>query len=280
MRFGLHVPIFEPYSDAETLVGLAVAAERHGWDGLFVWDHLWFPGSLPTADPWIALAAIAQATESIELGPLVTPLPRRRPWKLARETVTLDRLSHGRLVLGVGLGVARDFELFGESGDARSRGDATDEAVALLRAFWSQQPVEHHGGHFTVRRDADETVAFRPGPHGRDAIPMWGAARLGSPERPFRRAATLDGVAPVPDRDDPVRAVTPERLRSVVERVARHRESLEGFEVVAIDTAARDDGPAAYADAGATWFLEDLHPDLCSLERAEEIVAAGPPSPS
>jgi alkanesulfonate monooxygenase SsuD/methylene tetrahydromethanopterin reductase-like flavin-dependent oxidoreductase (luciferase family) len=277
VRFGIHLPIFEPYGEPATLVDLAVLAERSGWDGVFVWDHLWFPGSPATADPWIALAAIASATSSVTLGPLVTPLARRRPWKLARETATLDRLSSGRLVLGVGLGVPRDYELFGEPVDGRARGDATDEAIELLRAFWSERTVEHAGARFTVRAEGDEQPAFRPGPHGGRAIPLWAAARLGSPERPFRRAAGLDGVAPVPASSDPASAVTADQLAEVVERVARHRPSLDGFEVVAIASSAGGESPSAYERAGATWFVEDLHPRWGGLERAREIVAAGPP---
>ena len=211
------------------------------------------------------------------LGPLVTPLARRRPWKLARETATLDRLSSGRLVLGVGLGVPRDYELFGEPADARARGDATDEAIDLLRAFWSERPVEHAGAHFTVRADGDERPAFRPGPYAGRAIPMWAAARLGSPERPFRRAASLDGIAPVPASSDPASTVTAEQLAAVVERVARHRGSLERFEVVAIASSAAGHSPSAYERAGATWFVEDLHPRWGGLENARALVAAGPP---
>lgn len=277
MRFGIHLPIFEPYAEPATLVEFAVAAEGSGWDGVFVWDHVWFPGSPATADPWIALAAIAQATSSVTLGPLVTPLARRRPWKLARETATLDRLSAGRLVLGVGLGVPRDYELFGEPVDARARGDATDEAIELLRELWSERPVQYAGAHFTVRADGEEKPAFRPGPHGGREIPLWAAARLGSPERPFRRAAALDGVAPVPASSDPESAVTPEQLAAVVERVARHRPSLDGFEVVAIASSSGGHSPSAFASAGATWFVEDLHPRWGPLERARELVAAGPP---
>jgi alkanesulfonate monooxygenase SsuD/methylene tetrahydromethanopterin reductase-like flavin-dependent oxidoreductase (luciferase family) len=280
VRFGIHVPVFGPYAEPGMVVELAVEAERRGWEGVFVWDHLWFPGSPPTADPWILLAAVAQATSSVVLGPLVTPLPRRRPWKLARETVTLDRLSQGRLVLGVGLGVDRDYELFGERSDARARGDATDEAIALLRAFWSQGPVEHEGARFTVRRDGEEAVAFRPGPHGRASIPLWGAARTGSAGRPFRRAAGLDGLAPVPDRADPRSSVTPEQLGEMAARVARHRGSLDGFDVVAIANAARDGGPEAYARAGATWFVEDLNAVPGGLEAARALVAGGPPRPT
>jgi alkanesulfonate monooxygenase SsuD/methylene tetrahydromethanopterin reductase-like flavin-dependent oxidoreductase (luciferase family) len=277
MRFGVHVPIFGPFGEPEAVVDLAVAAETRGWDGFFLWDHVWFPGSPPTTDPTVLLAAVAQATERIVLGPLVTPLARRRAVKLARETVALDRLSRGRLVLGVGLGVPRDYGLFGEDPDPRRRGDVTDETVAALRRLWSQEPVALAGEHVVVGRDGDEPVAFRPGPYGRAAIPMWGAARVGSPPRPFRRAAALDGVCPVPDRYDARGGVTPEQLRSVVERVGRHRSSLEGYDVAVIGHAGGPGDVAPFEAAGATWFLCDLHPDLGGLAYARDVVAQGPP---
>src|SRR3954471_11345867 len=114
MKHGVHLPIFGPFGEPQTLVELAVLAEDNGWDGVFVWDHIWFPESPPTADPIVALAAIAQATSHVTIGPLATPLARRRSAKLARETASLDRLSDGRFLLGVGLGVPRDYELFGD----------------------------------------------------------------------------------------------------------------------------------------------------------------------
>ena len=221
MRFGLHVPIFGPFGEPEVVVALAAEAERRGWDGFFLWDHVWFPGSPPTADPTVLLAAVAQATERLVLGPL--------------------RADHAG-----GRGPCPRASARPESGPERR---------------------EHLG---------DERVAFRPGPFERAAIPMWGAARVGSPQRPFRRAAGLDGVCPVPDRYDPRGGVTPEQLRSVVERVGRHRPSLEGYDVAVIGNAGGAAGVAPFAAAGATWFLADLHPELGGLEHAQDVVAQGP----
>src|SRR5215469_9994995 len=126
MQFGIDLPPFGPFSNANLVAQLAQESEEAGWNGFFLWDHLNYKlegssDTLAIADPWILLAAIALRTTSIKLGPMVTPLPRRRPWKLARETVTLDHLSGGRLVLGVGLGSDYDgeYSAFGESSDAR-----------------------------------------------------------------------------------------------------------------------------------------------------------------
>ncbi|MFW9976289.1 MAG: LLM class flavin-dependent oxidoreductase, partial [Candidatus Thorarchaeota archaeon] len=123
MRYGINIPNFGWFGDIATLVDIAVEAEESGWDGFFLWDHmLVFKQDdmvLNFADPWITLAAIACQTRKIRLGPLVTPLPRRRPWKVAREAVTLDHLSNGRVILGVGIGAPPDVEFgyFGEVSD-------------------------------------------------------------------------------------------------------------------------------------------------------------------
>ena len=107
MRYGIYLPSVGEYSDPLLLAQLAHEAEEEGWDGVFIWDHMGRPNT--AADPWVALAAMAMSTERVKLGPIITPIARRRPWKLARETVTLDHLANGRLILGVGLGGARGF---------------------------------------------------------------------------------------------------------------------------------------------------------------------------
>ena len=124
MRYGVYVPNFGPYGDARVLAGLAYEAEEAGWDGFFLWDQVskstLTPTFDPMVDPWVALTAIALRTHTIRLGTLVTPLPRRRPWMVARETVSLDHLSGGRLIFGVGAGGGYyDFEALGEVLDAR-----------------------------------------------------------------------------------------------------------------------------------------------------------------
>ena len=131
MRFGILLPNVGEFASPRTLVDLAVAAEVAGWDGVFLWDMLslsFDEEPWPAANQWIAMAAVAQRTERILFGPLVTPLARRRPAKVARETVTLDHLSQGRLILGVGLGGAeREFDDFGEDSDPKVRASKLDE---------------------------------------------------------------------------------------------------------------------------------------------------------
>ena len=119
MRYAIDSPILGDYSSARTLGELAFVAEESGWDGFFIWDHLTLDGTKPIVDPWVALSVMASMTTRIRIGTAVTPIPRRRPWKLARETVSVDHLSGGRLTLGVGLGdpANTEYERFGEEGE-------------------------------------------------------------------------------------------------------------------------------------------------------------------
>src|SRR3712207_8723305 len=151
MRFGVSLPNFGSGLDAAAVADLARAAESAGWDGLFLWDHLFAfdDGPVEAVDPWIALTAAACATSRIRLGTLVTPLPRRRPVVVARQTATLDRLSSGRLVLGVGSGAFPfEFEYCGDEADPRTRGEMLDEHLGLLDRLWTGEPVQHEGRHY------------------------------------------------------------------------------------------------------------------------------------
>src|SRR5579862_3268663 len=175
MQYAIDLPLFGPFSHPFLVADLAHEAEDAGWDGFFVWDHLNYklassPEPLAIADPWILLAAMALRTRSIKLGPMVTPLPRRRPWKLARETVTLDHLSGGRLVLGVGLGSDDDGEYhdFGEPTDPRVHGGKLDEGLAILTRLWSGKQISYQGQHYQLA-----PVQFRPTPLQQPRIPIW-----------------------------------------------------------------------------------------------------------
>lgn len=153
MRYGLSVPCFGTGLDAALVAQWARSAEDAGWDGFFLWDHLFAfaPGPIDVVDPFIALAAAACCTEKIRLGTLVTPLPRRRPLVVARQTVTLDRLSRGRLVLGVGTGAGPfEWDFCGEETAPAIRGDMLDEHLELLNGLWTGLPVRHEGRHYRV----------------------------------------------------------------------------------------------------------------------------------
>ena len=189
MRFGLYIPCYGDYADPHRMSELARQAEEAGWDGLFISDHLQFqwltPSPQPVGDPWILLTAMAMSTQRIRLGILVTPLARRRPWKLAREAVTLDHLSAGRLILGVGIGGdwLGEYSAFGEPADDHLHGEQLDEGLQVVAGLWSGAPFSFHGAHYHIR-----DVQFLPPPVQQPRIPIWIAG--GWPrKRPFRRAA-------------------------------------------------------------------------------------------
>ena len=147
MRSGLFLPLFDALADPAIVARLSAEAEEAGWHGVFVWDHVrWREPVVEVADPWITLAAIATSTAGVRLGPMVTPLARRRPVKVARETATLDRLSGGRLVLGVGSGAFPfEWDYLGEQPDPRVRGEMLDEHLDLLDRLWTGEQVRGAG---------------------------------------------------------------------------------------------------------------------------------------
>lgn len=264
MRHALYLPPFGELAEPAVMVDIAVAAEEAGWDGLFLWDHVLRPPNEPAeiADVWVMLAAVAAAASSLRIGPMVTPIVRRRPQKLAREAVTLDHLSTGRLTLGLGLGVdtAGEFSRFGELADPKQRGDALDEGAALLIELWSGEEVRHVGPHFTA-----DGVRFLPRPVQQPRIPLWFGAEPGG-RRPVRRAARYDGLFPV--------GVELEELGRMIDLVIAERGSLDGFDIAML--AFRGVDIDAHAKRGATWAMWTFLPG----EPAAEVLAAAAAGPS
>ena len=267
MRCALWLPVFDALADPLAVARLAAEAEEAGWHGVFVWDHVnWREPVSAVADPWIVLAAIATATEAIRLGPMVTPLPRRRPVKLARETVTLDVLSGGRLTLGVGIGsdrYGREYFATGEELDERVRGRMLDESLAVLTAAWSGEEVRHRGEHYTV-----DGIRFLPRPVQRPGVPVWVS---GSPGKrvPMRRAARHDGFFPV-------NLQHPDEVAEITDAFADLRARDEAFDIVVGLPPGTDVAP--YASAGATWCLVEFAPDTLSLDEVRGVLRDGPPT--
>ena len=195
LKHGLYFPNFGSFGDPRVVAQWAKDAELAGWDGFFIWDHVARPLATEVVDPCVALAAAAVATRRIRLGALVTPLPRRRPHKFARETASLDQLSEGRLIVGVGTGSAgglhSEWESFGEELDSRRRGDMLDEALEVLLALWRGEAFAHHGTYFRAQSEG-----FLPKPLQRPRIPVWVGAYWPH-KKPLRRAARFDGVFPL-----------------------------------------------------------------------------------
>jgi hypothetical protein len=281
--YGVHVQNSGEYGDPRILADLAREAEEAEWDGFFIWDHLLYSidETLPVVDPWIALAAIALNTRRVRIGPMVTPPARRRPWKLARETASLDILSEGRLVLGVGLGEPAEVEFarFGEESDARTRAAKLDEALAILAGLWSGEPFSHEGAHFTIHE-----ATFLPTPVQTPRIPIWvGGDWPNKP--PFRRAARWDGIFPGRRGVALDEMMTPEDLGEIVDFIGQQRPLDDSF-VVALGgyTPANDRSRAvaiveSYVAVGLTWWLEGMNSLRGSLEDTRERIRQGPPRP-
>jgi alkanesulfonate monooxygenase SsuD/methylene tetrahydromethanopterin reductase-like flavin-dependent oxidoreductase (luciferase family) len=270
MRSGIYVPLFDDLADPALVARLGAEAEEAGWDGLFVWDHVrWHEPVVDVADPQITLAAIAGATERIRFGPMVTPLARRRPVKVARETATLDRLSAGRLTLGVGLGSDRfggEFSITGEELDDRRRARMLDEALEILEAAWSGRLVRHRGEHYTV-----DAMRFLPRPVQRPGVPIWVAGYYGK-SRPLRRAVRYQGFFPVGLEQ-------PDQLAEIAAEL-RHLRRQAGTDPaapfdIAVELEPGSD-PAPFAAAGATWGLVAFPWDPVSVDQVRGVIRNGP----
>ncbi len=246
---GIFLAPFDELADPRTLAELARIAEGSGWAGFFLWDHVAYRAPVrAVADPWVALAAIACSTEQLRLGPMVTPLSRRRVQKLARETATLDHLSGGRLTLGVGLGGDRNGELepFGEVVDARERARLLDHGLERLNAFWAGE--------------------FQPTPLQRPRIPVWVAARWPH-RRPVRRAARWDGLFVI---DLP----GPDALAELAHEIRGSRaEGDDQFELVVEISPGAAVEP--WEAVGATWVLTGFGSQP-HLTEVREVIEAGP----
>ena len=259
-RCAVGVPTVSTFGDPRMLVELAVAAEEAGWDGFFLWDHLlWHEPGGHVADPTVVISAVAARTERIRFGIMVNLLARRRPAKVARETVTLDVLSGGRLIVGAGLGsLPAEFTAFGENADPRVRAARLDESLHLLDALWTGQPVTFHGEYLTAT-----DVTMLPRPLQRPRIPIWCGGRWPN-QPPFRRAARWDGVIPTHTGYGLGETMPPDELRAVIRYTREHRTADGPFDVALegrTDGSAADRGGqlvAAYARAGLTWWIEAL----------------------
>ena len=265
MRSGLWFPLFDELAEPAAVARVGAEAEEAGWHGVFVWDHLrWRAPIRAVADPWITLSAIAAVTEKIKLGPMVMPLARRRPVKVARETATLDQLSGGRLILGVGLGADRfgaEFSKTGEQLDDRVRAEMLDEAIDILLDAWSGEAVNHRGKHYVV-----DDVQFLPRPVQRPRVPVWTAAFFGH-MKPLRRAARYDGLFPVG-----VQSL--DQFAEAVGTVTELREDKTAPYDIAVELPPGAD-LAPYAQAGATWWMTDIEPGV-SLDHVRGVVREGP----
>jgi Luciferase-like monooxygenase len=274
MRFSVTLGPAGPGRDPRSLAELAALAERSGWDAVFLEDYLAYQGrlDLPTYDPWISLAAIATATRRIRLGTTVTPVPRRRPWQLASEAVTLDHLSGGRLILGVGIGDGGDpfLRRVGEPTDAPTRAQRLDEALTVITRLWSGETVTHHGTHYQL-----DGVRLAAVPVQHPRIPIWVGGDILVPSV-RQRIARWDGSCAykgTPGVGDPA-PLTPDDLRTLVSLVAQTRGTTAGFDIK-VGGAPDASTTSALAAAGMTWWGRFIGP--ADPGETREFIRQGPP---
>ena len=280
MQYGIELPCAGAWGDTRTSAELAALAEAAGWDGVFLEDYIVWQNNqtMPTYDPWVTLAAMALRTERVRLGTGVTPLTRRRPWKVAKETATLDQLSNGRIILGVGLGDAgASFDAFGEVTDVAERAAMLDEALAVLVGLWSGEPFSYDGAHYHLRE-----VTLLPAPVQRPRIPIWVGGAWPKPG-PTRRAARWDGSCLYKHADDGEWSdMSPADVQALKAEVARLRGHDAPFDIVLGGRKRAEDWDrerahiTAVAEAGATWWMEYLPPEIGDLATARACIERGP----
>jgi alkanesulfonate monooxygenase SsuD/methylene tetrahydromethanopterin reductase-like flavin-dependent oxidoreductase (luciferase family) len=266
---------------ADEQVALARAADDAGWDGVFTFDGIHVGDDIEIHDPFALLAAFAVATSHVRLGAIVHPLARRKPWEVARQATTIDRLSGGRLVLPVGLGAVDDagFSRVGEVTDRRIRAERLDESLEILTGLWRGEPFGYEGRHYRF-----EPMAFRPTPVQRPRVPIWVVGLWGS-ERSMRRVVRYDGYLPnlPPDQGGgPGAEVAPRTVRAMRDWLDQ-RGGDRPIDLVidgttsATDQAAARDRLSSLAEAGATWWIETDWTTLGDVAALRARIDAGPP---
>ncbi len=278
MQYGFIIP----GGDIHTILEMAQEAEEAGWDGVFYWDGICIEGAGPLYDPWATLAAIALRTSRVRIGAVLTPPSRRRPWKLARETVTVDHLSHGRLVFPVGLGALDDggFTKVGEATERKERAELLDESLEIITGLWSGQPFSFHGQHFQV-----EEMTFLPPPVQSPRIPIW-VVGAWPRDKSMQRVLRYDGLLPTKlNADGSLAEVTPADLSAIGAYIAEHRgaDKTTPFDIIWEGETPADDPEKArslvrpWAEAGATWWMESRWGNPTRLDESRNRIRQGPP---
>ncbi len=256
MKLGIALP----YSITRAVPELARKAEEAGWDGIFLGDAIW------TEDPMIALAGAAMATDRIRLGTMVTPVPLRRPWKLASESTALDQLSNGRLILGLATGaVWMGWYAFPDAvTDVRTRADMLGETIDILTRFYAREPFDYDGAHYHLKLTELDPRHYPPKPVQQPRIPLW-AVGVWPRKRSMRRVLRCDGViAETMDAEGNAKPVTPDDVRAIKAYVEAHRTLTTPFDIVVngstadLDRAERQEVLRGWREAGATWWVEGM----------------------
>ena len=280
IKYGISLIQFNEFSDPNLVVEFAVEAEKAGWDGIFLCDHLFYSREPVNSisETWVLLSAIAAKTQNIKIGTYVSPLPRYHPWQFAKITATLDVLSNGRLILGLGIGGPDvEYEAFGEKYDTKILAEKLEESLDILQGLWSGQPYSYSGKHYSL-----ENVCLLPKPVQSPRIPIILGGTWPN-KRPFIRATNFDGVAPI-HKNFP-QELTAEEFQEISTLIKQHRTSNEPFEILKSGTGffapeMRVEMIQSYANAGITWWLEHVNTLMQpSVEAMRKIVKQGPPEP-
>lgn len=283
MRYGFVIP----GGDILTIPELAYEAEQAGWDGVFIPDCILIDSvdnsASPGFDPWVMLTAMAMRTQRVRLGAMITPISRRRPWKLARETVTIDHLSHGRLVLPVGLGALDDagFGRVGEATERKTRAQLLDEGLAIIAGLWSGQPFSYDGEHYHVHN-----LTFTPTPVQSPRIPVWVVAAWPR-AKSMQRALQWDGIMPTRmHADKTMETMTPADIQAMRVSIEQQRTQATPFDIIIEGETPGNNPPQAreqlrpYADAGVTWWLETMWTERVGYNEPNGVlkrIQQGPP---
>jgi alkanesulfonate monooxygenase SsuD/methylene tetrahydromethanopterin reductase-like flavin-dependent oxidoreductase (luciferase family) len=282
MKYGLDMASAGAAGDARSMGELAHIAEESGWDGIFLEDYIVWQSQqdVPTFDPWITLAAMALRTQRLRLGTMVTPVARRRPWKLAQELVTLDHLSNGRMILGVGLGdtgesIGADvsFAQFGEQEDPKRRARMLDEGLEIITLVWRGEPFNFVSEFYKV-----QDIQILPKPIQQPRIPIWVGG--GYPNRgPVERALRWDGSCLYKQQGH---WMQPEDVRDLRERLIARRGTADGYDLTVGGGPRWEDESEqrAYLESvaaeGVTWWHEYIPPDSGDFEMQRRMIELGP----
>jgi alkanesulfonate monooxygenase SsuD/methylene tetrahydromethanopterin reductase-like flavin-dependent oxidoreductase (luciferase family) len=275
MKYGFVIPGGDVLDHLE----IAQEIEAAGWDGVFVADMVY------GTDPWVSLAAIAALTKRVRLGTLLTPVSRRRPWKLASETATLDRLSEGRVILAVGLGaIDTGFDKVGEATDRKVRTQLLDEGLDVITRFWSGKPFSYQGKHYNVEWGTDWSYTPVQSPR----IPIW-VVGAWPREASVRRAARYDGVlASKISESGAFSEPTPDDIREIKAFVDKQRSEAgmdtgAAFDIVVEGVTPGNDPEKTksilepLAAAGASWWIESMWMVPGGMKAVRKRIAQGPP---
>ena len=276
----MHYGFVLPQGDVHSIPEMAQEAEEAGWDAVFIPDCISIETSSvppqPFYDPWVMLALIVARTQRIRLGTLLTPPSRRRPWKLARETSTLDQASHGRLILPVGLGAAADdagFYSVGEVMDTKGRAQLLDESLEILTGLWRGQPFHYDSKHYHI-----QNMTLLPPPVQSPRIPIW-VVGVWPRMKSMQRVLRYDGLLPQKLSNEPM---TPEDVRAMKRYIDEQRTRTTPFDIVIEGETPGNDQDRArsivkkWLDAGATWWIEARW-EATSIDEVRTRIQQGPP---